>query len=139
MRTTIYKITFDDDTSFYSNSRDESIVAINKFHEDNDEWKPYNINTINGIIYGNNKKTRGLKSLERYMVKEYYGDYLDRYTDDLLEKAQLKNKTYSDHSIKRFQNSFLSFINDLELRSRNSGVSDEVIHERILACGLFTH
>jgi len=123
---------------FFSNSREHSIDAINKYHEGEDEWKPYNINTINGIIYNNNKKSRGVKSIERYPVKEYYADYLDRYTSSLLENAQNLNKDYSNHSISRFQNHFLSFINNIELVGRNNGDSDETIHERIISVGLFT-
>jgi len=138
MRSTIYKIKFDDDTEFFSNSRKDALNAINKHNEADKTFKPYNINTINGILYNNNKKTRGAQSVERYSVKEYYADYLDRYTDSLLENAEKQNKNYSDHSIKRFQNHFLGFINNVEMTGRNLGESDDVIHNRIIDVGLFT-
>lgn len=138
MRSTVYKVVFDDDSVFFSNSREDVIGAINKFHEGDDSFKVYNINTINGIIYNNNKKTRGVKSINRYPVKEYYADYLDRYTESLLENAQKLNKEYSHHTISRFKNHFLSFINNIELVGRNNGDSEETIHDRIMSVGLFT-
>lgn len=137
MRTTIYKIVFPDDSQFYTNDRVDIIDSINAYHIDDETFKPYNINTVNGVLYNGNQKTRGVKTIERFTVAEYFQEYTDRYTKSLIENASLFNKNYSPHSIKRFQNHFLSFINNLEITGRNNGDSDETIHKRILDVGLF--
>jgi hypothetical protein len=137
MRTTLYKVVFPDKTQYYTNDRTDVIDAINNYHIDDEQFKPYNINTVNGILYNGNQKTRGVESIERFQVADYFQEYKDRYTKSLLENAERFNKDYSHHSIKRFQNHFLSFINNIEITGRNNGDSDETIHKRILDVGLF--
>ena len=59
---TIFKITLEDDKSYYTTSRVDVVNKINDYHKEDETFKQYNINTINGVLYNNNKKVRGVKT-----------------------------------------------------------------------------
>ena len=47
----IFKITLDDDKIYYTADRNDVVNKINDFHKDDETFKKYNINTINGVLY----------------------------------------------------------------------------------------
>ena len=126
MRITLYKMTLDDDSVFYTNDRSEICDFLNKKNVGVDGYKPYTTNKINSVLYNNTKKTIGFKSIERFYVNEYYREYIDAYVNNLLLK-----KTYTDKSLARIKNQYLLFINDIEIALRNNGEGDDVVKERI--------
>jgi|TARA_R110000803_G_scaffold56474_2_gene113812 hypothetical protein len=131
MKISIYKIIKSDDTCYYTNDRRELIETINTANKDVDGFKAVNINTINGLLYNKSKQLRGIKSIERYDGQEYYKEYIDKYVEWLMEQQE-----YSPHTIKRFKNHFLKFINSIEISSRNNGDGDDIIRDRITAVGM---
>jgi ATP-dependent protease HslVU (ClpYQ) ATPase subunit len=126
MRITLYKMTLDDDSVFYTNDRSEICDFLNKKNVGVDGYKPYTTNKINSVLYNNTKKTIGFKTIERFYVNEYYQEYIDAYVNNLLLK-----KTYTDKSLARIKNQYLLFINDIEIALRNNGEGDDVVKERI--------
>ena len=72
MKLTIYKITFNDDKCYYTDSRENLVEAINEKNKTMDNYKPYKLGTINGIIYNKNKIMRGCKTIEKFDAMEYY-------------------------------------------------------------------
>ena len=76
MKKTIYKLTKKNDDVYYTNNRHELVDVINKDNTEDDTFKPYNINTINGLLYNNNKQRRGVKALERFNGQDYFKDGL---------------------------------------------------------------
>tara|TARA_R110000803_G_scaffold65958_1_gene127234 strand:+ start:66 stop:470 length:405 start_codon:yes stop_codon:yes gene_type:complete len=131
MKFSIYKIVHNDDTCYYTNDRRELIDTINNSNKDVDGFKEVNINTINGLLYNKSKQLRGIKSIERFDGQEYYKQYIDKYVEWLMEQHE-----YSPHTIKRFKNQFIKFINSIEISSRNNGDGDDVIRHRISAVGM---
>jgi|TARA_R110002096_G_C14257415_1_gene694351 hypothetical protein len=131
MKKTIYKLTKKNDDVYYTNNRHELVDVINKDNTEDDTFKPYNINTINGLLYNNNKQRRGVKALERFNGQEYFKEYLDDYANQLTEQ-----KTYTHQTIRKFKQHFLSFLNEIEITSRNNGDDDAVIRQRINSVGL---
>ena len=99
-------------------------------------YKIVKINTINGILYNQNKIIRGVKSVERFNAIDYYDDYIKDYTEQLINKAQKQNKTYSPAVIKRFQAHFITLLNAIEFDARNNGETDDAIKTKINAVGL---
>jgi len=136
MKSTIYKIIMNDDKCYYTDDRNNLVEVINDTNKDVEDFKPYTINTINGILYNKNKIIRGVKSVERFDATEYYKDYLDEYTTQLINKAQKQNKTYSQAVIRRFQAHFIALLNAIEFDGRNNGETDEAIKCKINAVGL---
>ena len=136
MKLTIYKIILNDDKCYFTDNRKNLVQVINDANKDNENFKPYTISTINGILYNNNKIIRGVKSVERFNATDYYCDYVDTYTQQIIKNAEKQNKTYSPDTIKRFQYQFIKLLNAIEFNGRNSGESDEVIKNKINAIGL---
>jgi len=128
---TIFKITLEDDKSYYTTSRVDVVNKINDYHKDDETFKQYNINTINGVLYNNNKKVRGVKNVERFNVRDFYKDYIDTYTDKINGSSFNHGKNYSQSSIKRLQNQFIDFINMEILEQKNNGETDDNIKEHI--------
>jgi ATP-dependent protease HslVU (ClpYQ) ATPase subunit len=126
MRITLYKMTLDDDSVFYTNDRSEICDFLNKKNVGVENYRPYTTNKINSVLYNNTKKTIGFKTIERFYVNEYYREYIDAYVNNLLLK-----KTYTDKSLARIKNQYLLFINDIEIALRNNGEGDDVVKERI--------
>lgn len=126
MRLTLYKLTLDDDSVFYTNKREDICDLLNKRNEGVDGYRPYTTNKINSVLYNNTKKTFGFKTITRHYVNEYYGDYVDAYINNLLLK-----KTYTDKSLARIKSQYLLFINDIEIGLRNNGESDDTVKARI--------
>lgn len=136
---TIFKIIFEDDTCYYTPSRLDVVAKINEYHKDNVGFKQYNINTINGVLYNHNKKTRGVVGVESFAVREFYKEYITAYTKKISGSDFNMGKPYSEKSIKRLQNQFINFINMEILTQKNTGVPDDTINEYIyklpmLAC-----
>lgn len=126
---TIFKITFTDDRVYYTADRTDVVDKINEYHKDDEKFKQYTIGTINGVLYNNQKKVRGVKYVERFNVRDFYKEFIDRYTEKI---NQNKNgKTYNEQSIKRLQNQFINFINMEILPAKNSGETDDTIKEHI--------
>lgn len=136
MKSTIYKIIKNDDKCYYTDNRNNLVEVINDANKDNADFKPYTINTINGILYNQNKIIRGVKSVERFNAIDYYDDYIKDYTEQLINKAQKQNKTYSPAVIKRFQAHFITLLNAIEFDARNNGETDDAIKNKINAVGL---
>ena len=112
------------------------VEVINEVNKDVADFKPYTINTINGILYNKNKVIRGVKSVERFDATDYYKEYIDEYTNQLINKAQKQNKTYSPAVVKRFQAHFITLLNAIEFDARNNGETDDAIKNKINAVGL---
>jgi len=136
MKSTIYKIIMNDDKCYYTDDRNNLVEVINEVNKDVADFKPYTINTINGILYNKNKVIRGVKSVERFDATDYYKEYIDEYTNQLINKAQKQNKTYSPAVIKRFQAHFITLLNAIEFDARNNGETDDAIKNKINAVGL---
>jgi len=128
---TIFKIRFDDDKCYYTTSRTDVVNKINEFHKDDETFKQYTINTINGVLYNQNKKVRGVKNVERFNVRDFYKDYIDTYTEKINGSSFNDGKIYSEASIKRLQNQFIDFINMEILPQKNNGETDDNIKEHI--------
>ena len=126
---TIFKITFTDDTTYYTADRIDVVNKINDFHKDDDAFKKYTIGTINGVLYNSQKNVRGVKNVERFNVRDFYKDYIDTYTEKINKNKNGKN--YNEQSIKRLQNHFISFINMEILTAKNNGETDDNIKENI--------
>ena len=126
---TIFKITFADDTTYYTADRIDVVNKINDFHKDDDTFKKYTIGTINGVLYNSQKNVRGVKNVERFNVRDFYKDYIDTYTEKINKNKNGKN--YNEQSIKRLQNHFISFINMEILTAKNNGETDDNIKENI--------
>ena len=126
---TIFKITFPNDATYYSADRMDIVDKINEFHKDDENFKPYTINTINGVLYNKQKTTRGVNQVERLNVRDFYKDYIDKYTDKIHKNKA--GKQYNEQSIKRLQNHFIQFINMEILPAKNSGETDDNIKEHI--------
>jgi hypothetical protein len=126
---TIFKITFTDDTTYYTADRIDVVNKINDFHKDDDTFKKYTIGTINGVLYNSQKNVRGVKNVERFNVRDFYKDYIDTYTEKINKNKNGKN--YNEQSIKRLQNHFISFINMEILTAKNNGETDDNIKENI--------
>tara|TARA_R110002096_G_scaffold191700_4_gene373191 strand:+ start:184 stop:603 length:420 start_codon:yes stop_codon:yes gene_type:complete len=136
MKSTIYKIVMNDDKCYYTDNRHNLVQVINEVNKNDDKFKPYNINTINGILYNKNKIIRGVKSVERFDAMDYYKEYIDEYTEQLIKKAEKQNKTYSPAVIKRFKQHFITLLNSIEFDGRNNGETDDAIKSKINAMGL---
>jgi hypothetical protein len=136
MKSTIYKIIMNDDKCYYTDDRNNLVEVINEVNKDVVDFKPYTINTINGILYNKNKVIRGVKSVERFDATDYYKEYIDEYTNQLINKAQKQNKTYSPAVVKRFQAHFITLLNAIEFDARNNGETDDAIKNKINAVGL---
>ena len=136
MKSTIYKIIMNDDKCYYTDNRHNLVQVINEVNKNDDKFKPYNINTINGILYNKNKIIRGVKSVERFDAMDYYKEYIDEYTEQLIKKAEKQNKTYSPAVIKRFKQHFITLLNSIEFDGRNNGETDDAIKSKINAMGL---
>jgi len=136
MKSTIYKIIMNDDKCYYTDDRNNLVEVINEVNKDVADFKPYTINTINGILYNKNKVIRGVKSVERFDATDYYKEYIDEYTNQLINKAQKQNKTYSPAVVKRFQAHFITLLNAIEFDARNNGETDDAIKNKINAVGL---
>ncbi len=136
MKLTIYKIIMNDDSCYFTDNRNNLVEVINNANKDVENYKPYTISTINGILYNGNKIIRGVKSVERFNAIDYYNDYVNEYTEQLIKNAEKQNKHYSPSTIKRFQHQFITLLNAIEFNGRNSGESDEVIKNKINAIGL---
>ena len=128
---TIFKITYPNDDSYYTASRLDVVDKINEYHKDDDTFKKYNINTINGVLYNDNKNVRGVKSVERFNVRDFYKEYIDTYTEKINGSSYNNGKKYSKASISRLQNQFIDFINVEILPQKNSGATDDTIKEHI--------
>ena len=133
---TIFKIEFDDDKCYYTTSRTDVVNKINEFHKDDETFKQYTINTINGVLYNQNKKVRGVKNVERFNVRDFYKEYIDTYTDKIHNNSN--GKIYNEHSIKRLQNHFIAFINMEILTAKNSGETDDNIKQHINKVAMLT-
>ena len=138
MKLTIYKITFNVDKCYYTDSRENLVEAINEKNKTMDNYKPYKLGTINGIIYNKNKIMRGCKTIEKFDAMEYYKDYLDIYINNLIESGTKQNKSYTDGTIKRFKYQFIQLLNAIELNARNDGETDDTIKHKINAIGLIS-
>jgi len=126
---TIFKITFPNDTTYYSADRLDIVYKINNFHKDDENFKQYTINTINGVLYNKQKTIRGINQVERLNVRDFYKDYIDKYTDKIYKNKA--GKQYNEQSIKRLQNHFIQFINMEILPAKNSGETEDNIKEHI--------
>ncbi len=126
---TIFKITFTDDTIYYTADRNDVVNKINDFYKDDENFKPYTLGTINGVLYNNQKKVRGVNNVERFNVRDFYKDFIDKYTDKIVKNKN--GKEYHEQSIKRLQNIFISFINMEILTAKNNGETDDKIKEHI--------
>lgn len=128
----IFKITLDDDKIYYTADRNDVVNKINDFHKDDETFKKYNINTINGVLYNRQKSWRGVKNVERIAVRDFYKDYIDRYTEKINKTLINKNgKQYTDQSLKRLQNLFIIFINAEIIPRMNDGETDDNIKQHI--------
>tara|TARA_R110002153_G_scaffold179870_3_gene333317 strand:- start:91 stop:510 length:420 start_codon:yes stop_codon:yes gene_type:complete len=136
MKSTIYKTILKDNTCYFTDNRHNLVEYINEANKDIDGFKPYTINTINGILYCNNKIGRGAKSVEKFKAHDYYSDYINEYTDQLIKNAEKRNKTYRPAVISRFQAHFITLLNAIEFDGRNSGETDDIIKNKINALGL---
>ena len=67
---------------------------------------------------------------------DYYKEYIDEYTEQLIKKAEKQNKTYSPAVIKRFKQHFITLLNSIEFDGRNNGETDDAIKSKINAMGL---
>jgi|TARA_R110000824_G_scaffold200682_1_gene384711 hypothetical protein len=133
---TIFKITLPDDTIYYTTSRNDVVNKINDFNKDDGRFKKYTIGTINGVLYNNQKKVRGVKDVERFNVRDFYKEYIDTYTDKIHNNSN--GKIYNEHSIKRLQNHFIAFINMEILTAKNSGETDDNIKQHINKVAMLT-
>lgn len=126
---TVFKITHNDDSIYYTTDRKDVVDNINNYHIDNTEFKKYTMGTINGVLYNKNKKVRGVKDVEAFNVRDFYKEYIDVYTSKInrLPDAQ----RYSPLSIKRLQNNFITFINAEIIEMKNNNNTDEEIKEHI--------
>jgi len=131
MPRTIFKITFFDDSYYYTTSRLDVVDKINHYHKDDDTFKKYNINTINGVLYNNNKCVRGVKDVENFGVRDFYKEYIDTYTEKIHGSSYNNGKKYSQASINRLQQQFIEFINTIFLQQTNSGETDDSVREHI--------
>jgi len=137
MRMIIYKITFDDDKCFYTDNRNDLVVAINERNKHDDTFKKFKHSTIDGILYNNYKKHRGgVKSVEKFDAQTYYEEYINTYINNIIEKRAKSNKTYSDGAIKRFKYHFITLLNSIEFDARNNGDTDEMVKEKIETIGM---
>ena len=109
---TIFKITFENDELYYTTSRVDVVNKINEHHKDDVTFKKYNINTINGVLYNDNKNVRGVKIVERFNVRDFYKEYIDTYTEQINGSSFNHGKKYSNASVTRLQNQFIGFINN---------------------------
>ena len=133
----IYKLTFDDDKCFYTDNRFALVDVINEKNKDDKTFNPFKHSTIDGILYNRYKKHRGgIKSVEKFDAQTYYEEYINTYIADLVAKAQLRKKTYSDGSIKRFKYHFITLLNSIEFNARNNGDTDEMVKEKINTFGM---
>ena len=128
---TIFKITFENDELYYTTSRVDVVNKINEHHKDDVTFKKYNINTINGVLYNDNKNVRGVKIVERFNVRDFYKEYIDTYTEQINGSSFNHGKKYSNASVTRLQNQFIGFINMEILKQKNNGVADDTIKEHI--------
>tara|TARA_R110000803_G_scaffold21943_1_gene54807 strand:+ start:1081 stop:1500 length:420 start_codon:yes stop_codon:yes gene_type:complete len=135
---TIFKITFNDDTIYFTTSRNDVINKINEFHKDDENFKKYTLGTINGVLYNTQKKVRGVKDVERFNVRDFYKEFIDSYTDKINKNRINDGKTYSPHSIQRLQNRFIEFINMEILDAKNNGQTDDTIKEHIYKVATLT-
>jgi len=138
MKLTIYKITFNDDECYYTDSRENLVEAVNEKNKTATNYKPYKLGTINGIIYNKNKIMRGCKTIEKFDAMEYYKEYLDIYINNLVANGTKQNKSYTDSTIKRFKYQFIQLLNAIELNARNDGEDDAFIKHKINAIGLIS-
>ena len=129
----IFKLTLDDDTIYYTADRNDVVNKINDYHKDDETFKRYNINTINGVLYNKQKNWRGgIKNVERIGVRDFYKDYIDKYTKKINKTLINKNgKEYNEQSIKRLQNHFINFINMEILPQLNNGETYDNIKPQI--------
>ena len=138
MKLTIYKITFNDGECYYTDSRENLVEAVNEKNKNTENYKPYKLGTINGIIYNKNKIMRGCKEIEKFNAMDYYKDYLDIYINNMIESGTKQNKSYTDSTIKRFKYQFIQLLNAIELTARNDGEDDAFIKHKINAIGLIS-
>ena len=71
MKTSIYKITFEDDKIIITNNRPQIADEYNRIYKDKENFKPININTINGMLYNKNKLKKDIKTFERFNYDDY--------------------------------------------------------------------
>ena len=138
MKLNIYKITFNDDKCYYTDSRENLVEAVNEKNKTADNYKPYKIGTVNGIIYNKNKVLRGCKTIEKFDAMEYYKEYLDIYINTLIANGTKQHKSYTEATLKRFKYQFVQLLNAIELNARNEGETDDTIKQKINAIGLIS-
>ena len=130
----IYKITLSNNDVFYTSSRQHLITIVNDYHSTNESFKPYTIHTINNILYSKyeNKKSRGVISIERFNADIFYEKYITAY----LHTLEGRNKKYHDESLRRLKNQFISYIDDVILKAKNNNENDAEIDMKINNIGL---
>jgi len=133
---TIFKITFTDNTIYFTTDRNDVVNKINDFNKDDVRFKKYTIGTINGVLYNKQKKVRGVKDVERFNAREFYKDYIENYTTKIHNNTN--GKVYHPQSIKRLQNHFIEFINMEILIAKNSGETDDNIKQHINKVAMLT-
>lgn len=127
MKTTIYKITFDDDRVIITNDRPKIAEEYNRIYKDKENFKPYNINTINGMLYNKNKLKKNIKSFERFDYNDHYKNYIDEYNN----KLEKSGKNYKPTSKRTKTNNVLNMIFDIESHYTNNNKDKDEMQERI--------
>ena len=127
MKTTIYKITFQDDKIIITNNRPQIADEYNRIYKDKENFKPININTINGMLYNKNKLKKDIKTFERFNYDDYYKNYIDAYKQKLTES----NKNYTERTEKTKINNLLNLIFDTECYYTNHNKDKNEMIDRI--------
>lgn len=129
MKSTIYKIIFNDGTIILTNDRPSIADEYNRIYRDKENFKKYNINTINGMLYNNNNLKKDIKSFERFSYREYYKDYIEQYenTLNLIPNRKQLKKTY----IRVRTNNVINMIFDIESNYINNNKDKTEMEERI--------
>ena len=127
MKSVIYKITFDDDKTIITNDRLSIAREYNRLYCDKENFKPFNINTINGMLYNHNKMKKNITSFERIAFRDYYKKYVDQY----VSKLEMDKKPYKNSYINNRTNNVLNMIFDVESHYINNSKDINEMEQRI--------
>ena len=127
MKTTIYKITFEDDKIIITNNRPQIVDEYNRIYKDKENFKPFNINTINGMLYNKNKLKKDIKTFERFNYTDHYKNYIDEYNN----KLEQNGKVYKPKSKQQKINNVLNMIFDIESYYTNHNKDKDEMIDRI--------